>query len=165
MKTKNKKYNHLASLVFKFINKECYVNYGNCFAYDPTCETIIFNLDEDIIANQQWKIFLKYKFNFTLTKENIFTLSILHELGHHYTENLFSDEEWECQASESTLTETDELKIQQEYFNLPIELAATEWAVNTYRASLDDMRIWNHRFTCAIKHLQKKENKKFLTNF
>lgn len=165
MRTKNKKYNHLASLVFKFINKECYVNYGNCFAYDPTCETIIFNLDEDIIANQQWKIFLKYKFNFTLTKENIFTLSILHELGHHYTENLFSDEEWERQASESTLTETDELKIQQEYFNLPIELAATEWAVNTYRTSLDDMRIWNHRFTCAIKHLQKKENKKFLTDF
>ena len=156
MRTKNKKYNHLASLVFKFINKECYVNYGNCFAYDPTCETIIFNLDEDIIANQQWKIFLKNKFNFNLTKENIFTLSVLHELGHHYTENLFSNEEWERQASESTLTETDELKIQQEYFNLPIELAATEWAVNIYRASLDDMRIWNHRFTCAIKHLQKK---------
>lgn len=164
---RTKKYNHLAKLTRDFVNKECTIQYGNCFAYHPQEKTITFSLGADDAEDcHEWKEFLAKKFNFSLTKENIFTLSILHELGHHFTIELFSDDEWNFQATEEYLRNINDYhERSQAYFNMPIELLATQFAIDIYRNHPRKMRAWNHRFTCAIRHLEKKENKKFLTNF
>ena len=157
-------YNKIAKLIEKFIGGDCEVKYSNMFSYEPVDEIITFTFGEDEFSNREWKKFLAEKYNFTLTKENIFAMSILHELGHHYTVDLFSDEQWEEEATESSLLGLTGAERHQAYFNLPIERAATEWAVMVYRENSKAMLAWNHRFACAIKHCEKKAKRTLLTN-
>lgn len=157
-------YEKMAKLIKKFIGNDCDVKYSNMFSYEPTDEIITFTFGEDEFSNREWKRFLAENYGFVLTKENIFALSILHELGHHYTVDLFSDEQWEEEATESSLLGLTGSARHQAYFNLPIEKAATEWAVMVYRENPKAMRAWNHRFACAIKHYEKKAKRTLLTN-
>lgn len=164
-----KQYLGIAKLIKKFIGNNCEVFYDNIFAYYPaeneSDEAIItFSFTEDEESNREWKKFLAEYFGFRLTKENLFTMSVLHELGHHFTVHLFSDEQWEQEATESTLEGLEGAERDQSYFRLPIEKAATEWAVMVYRENEKIMRAWNHRFACAIRHQEKKAKRKLLTN-
>ena len=157
----------IAELVFKFIGGACTVAPANMFVYDPTAEMITFCMDEDPTVNKTWKKFLKENYNFTLTAENAFLISILHELGHHFTIDLFTEEEWTEQATEEVLKgidcESEEYRLA--YFNLPIERAATAWAITMYNKYPKTMRAWGRRFTCALRHYNKRHKVKttFLT--
>lgn len=155
-------------LIEKFIGNDCKVKQSNRFSYEPEDEVITFTFEENHDSNVEWKKFLKEKFNFTLTTENIFAMSILHELGHHYTVNLFSDEVWTSEATEECLGDLTGTEREWAYFNMSTELAATDWAVSVYNAnSKKAMRAWNHRFNCAIRHYEKKHHIKnsVLTKF
>lgn len=64
-----------------------------------------------------------------------FVLSLLHEVGHHFTIDDVDDEEY-CQDEKERISEemyfaSEERKkeLEWEYFNLPDEIVATEWAV------------------------------------
>lgn len=160
------KKNTLTKLVEKFIDKDCDVQMGDHFAYIPAEETILITLHEDNKNNDEWKIFLKKNFNFDLTRENLLTMSILHELGHHYTVDLFSDEEWCLQATEECLGDLTGTERCQAYYNLPIEKIATNWAVEVYNTNSEAMRAWNHRLFCAVRHYEKRHHvKSSLTTF
>jgi hypothetical protein len=141
----------LKSLVEKFINYDCEVEIGSNFLFYPD-GVIVFTLGEDKEDSILWKQFLKEHFNFTLTKENLFTMSILHELGHYYTIEYFTAEEW----NEPELETEDNTALQMAHFQKPHELIATEWAIAYYNANPKLMRAWNHRFTCALRHYGKK---------
>ena len=65
----------LKSLVEKFINYDCEVEIGSNFLFYPD-GVIVFSLGEDKEDSILWKKFLKERFNFTLTRENLFTMSI-----------------------------------------------------------------------------------------
>lgn len=151
----------------KFVGGACVACEANMFCYVPSNELITFTYDEPAEANREWKKFLKETFNFNLTNENVFTMSILHELGHHYTVGLFSDEEWTEQATEKCLENVPDDEYYQAYFNLPIEKIATAFAVSAYRHNKTAMRAWNHRFNCAIRHYEKTHKMKssLLTKF
>lgn len=157
----------MEKLIEKFIDNDCHACYGNQFAYLPDEEIIVFTCEEPIETNVEWKKFLKNTFDFNLTAENVFTMSILHELGHHYTVGYFSDEDWESQALEKGLEDLEGAELMQAYYNLPIEKIATEFAVKVYNENPKEMRIWNHRFNCAIRHFEKKYDVKnsLLTKF
>ena len=159
-----KKYQKIAKLIEKFIDNDCAVSYDKFFFYSPDDELICFTFNEDEESNREWKKFLAKEFNFTLTKENLFTMSILHELGHHYTVDLFTEEQWEEEATEKCLEGLEGAERERTYFNLPIEKTATMWAVNFYRENKEFMRAWNRRFACAIKHCEKREGRTLLTN-
>lgn len=159
-----KKYEKLAKIIKKFIDNDCDVCYDKVFFYSPDDELICFTFDEDEESNREWKKFLAEEFGFTLTKENLFTMSVLHELGHHYTVNFFSDEQWEDEANEKGLAGLVGAERDQAYFRLPIEKAATMWAVMFYNANPKYMQKWNHRFACMIKHYEKREKRTLLTN-
>lgn len=159
-----RKYEKIAKLVAKFIDNDCSVSYSDVFFYSPDDELICFTFNENEESNREWKKFLAEEFNFTLTKENLFTMSILHELGHHYTVSFFSDEQWEEEATEKPLFGLTGAERDQAYFRLPIEKAATEFAIKCYTKNKEIMRAWNHRFNCAIRHYEKREKKSLLTN-
>lgn len=149
----------LDKTISKFIGYDCLVCKANGFAYFPSdlYPLITYCLEEPVEANREWKKFLKENFNFDLTAENLFSMSILHELGHHYTINFFSSEEWETQATEKALEGIeDPIEYYRAYFKLPIEYAATTWAVDIYNLNKKNMRSWNHRFYCALRHYEKK---------
>ena len=150
----------IAKLIYKFINGDCDVIPSDMFSYKPIDEIITFCMVEPKEANIEWKKFLKETHNFDLTSENVFALSILHELGHHYTVDLFSDEDWESYATQKTLEDLEGSELHQAYFNLPNEQIATAWAVELYRANPTYMKAWNQRFNCALRHYEKKTHKK-----
>lgn len=153
--------NSLQKLVEKFIDYDCPVKLGKSFVYEPLDDEgegiIGITVDEEPIANIEWKEFLKKEFNFDLTCENVFAISVLHELGHHYTISKFDTDIWNELAEELTIAEIeDDHERHQAYFRLQIEYVATAWAVEFYRMNEETMRTWNHRLNCAIRHYLKK---------
>lgn len=149
----------IAKLISKFICGTCQVYPADLFAYSPNEPLITFCLDEATEDNRIWKEYLQETFNFKLTAENVFLMSVLHELGHHATFPNFTIEEWKEQASEKCL-EDQKFETEKEYFaayyNLPIEIAATTWAIKMYNEHRPYMRAWCQRFNCAIRHYEKK---------
>jgi len=157
----------LQKLVEKFINYDCEVEYDkNGFFYFPN-GVIAITLNDKMEDNATWKKFLKETYNFNLTQENLFSLSILHELGHHYTLDDLPEEEQERDIISETIENDLETsgknevsytseELQMIYFNSLREKVATDWAVETYRENEKAMRHWNHRFVCALRHCKKK---------
>ena len=148
------KKNALTKVVEKFIGHDCTVRMYDYFCYEPDTKEICITLFENNDANREWAKYLKDTFNFTLTKENLFALSVLHELGHHYTVDYFNEDEWEEQASEKLLRGLTGSARYQAYYNQPIEKVATEFAVNVYNENAENMRAWCHRLNCAIRHYE-----------
>lgn len=66
-----------------------------------------------------------------------FLMSLLHEVGHHFTiddieeeDEVFSEDEKTRISEEMQTADVERTKaLEWEYFNLPDEIAATEWAV------------------------------------
>ncbi len=126
--------------------------------------------------NKTWKYRLMEDYGFNLTKENVFIMSILHELGHAMTVGNFSEEQWENEfhLKEEIGDEViaaienkdgDEWFYQnQRYFLMPTEKAATDWAIEQYR-TMPFIRAWQHRFNCAIKHYEKVSGRKVFEAF
>ena len=146
---------NLAKVISKFINAECSVCEANLFCFIPDENIITFTLKDDYDNNSEWKKYLKDVFNFELTNENLFSMSILHEFGHFHTVNLFDPVDWEEKATESIIEKVPEEERVQSYFRMPIEQSATAWAINYYKEHSAEMRKWNYRFNCAIKHYEK----------
>ena len=142
----------LIELVKKFIDYDCDVKLDDEFMIYPD-GVISITISEDKEDNLVWKKFLKERFDFTLTNENLFTMSVLHELGHFYTIEYFTDEEWNATPEEQF---TSNIERQYAHYEKPNEVMATEWAIAYYNANLACMRKWNHRFCCALRHLEKK---------
>ena len=91
------------------------------FAYYTASNTISYAF---VLADNHEKTFIKFVHNlFPNINANIFLWSFLHELGHHETEDDFEDEEWD-----EYLNIVHTIKNDEEYYNLPIEFAATYWA-------------------------------------
>ena len=70
-------------------------------------------------------------------KADAFLISLMHEVAHHFTQFNFSDEEWERTdeikehiSIQLTKNPGKAAKWNNVYFNLSVERAATEWALN-----------------------------------
>ena len=70
-------------------------------------------------------------------KADAFLISLMHEVAHHFTQFNFSDEEWERTdeikehiSIQLTKNPDKAAKWNNIYFNLSVEKAATEWALN-----------------------------------
>lgn len=149
----------LEKLVEKFIDNDCEVFLDKEFCYYDD-EIISISLSEDPEVNISWKEYLKKYHHFNLTVENVFIMSILHELGHHYTLPYFSDAQWEKEDKmkskiEEKITKENAHACRIKYFQMPTEKAATAWAIEYYNANREKMKNWNHRFMCAIRHFMK----------
>ena len=90
--------------------------WGYCPA-DDTIEIQIYEESEDVAA---WNDFL-YDHLHCISFYDIFITSFLHELGHAHTLEFFDEHDWE--VARSALTPRD-------YFETPIEIAATHWAID-----------------------------------
>ena len=74
----------LVKVVGDMIGHDCSIIAGDTFMYHWGDNAIEININEGYLDNLDWKKFLKKEFDFDLTHENWFSLSVLHELGHHY---------------------------------------------------------------------------------
>lgn len=106
------------------------------YAYLPANFGLTFGLE--LPTEYEWLIeFIQDRFNYTC--DNPFLLLFLHEIGHHqtiayisYGVQKFCDEEKNrIEVAMEFAEDIEEMKkLEFQYFNLPDELMATQWAVN-----------------------------------
>lgn len=114
--------------ITKVIGADDYAYY-----FDDAIVTFRLNITD---SDEAFSKFVKERFNFE--DDNIFMLSLLHEVGHHVTdddinENIYNFCKQEKDRIESEIYNVDEdrwLELQYQYFNLPDEIMATQWAVD-----------------------------------
>jgi len=128
----------LVELIEEMIGHDCEVKIGDTFKYWDGVITI--NPEEGYMENLMWKKFLLKEYGFTLTHANWFVMSVLHELGHHYTIDYFSVDEWNKSQHPC--------ENENEHFYEPVERIATEWAIEYYRIA--DMEEWNEEIMRAL---------------
>lgn len=129
---------NLVALVEEMIGNDCKVEIGDTFKY---CDGVItVNPKEGYMANLSWKKFLQKEYGFVLTHKNWFVLSVLHELGHHYTIEYFTVEEWNKSQHEC--------EHENEHYYEPVEKIATDWAVEYYKMA--NMQEWEDEIMRAI---------------
>lgn len=95
---------------------------------------------------------------------DIFLASLLHEVGHHLTLDSFSEEEelkyhnivMDLQSKlDFAETEEEREQIGVEYMSLPIEMAATEWAIDYMINNAEEVgKAWK-KIQRAIKRFRK----------
>lgn len=117
------------------------------FCYYYISEEITYKLTQTI--EDKWFMeFIEETFGYAPT--NSFIMSLLHEVGHHNTyddvedEDMdFSEDEKERISEEIQTADAERAKaLEWEYFNLPDEIVATEWAVDyavNHTKELEDM--------------------------
>ena len=113
------------------------------WSYDFETDTLHYSLTEyitDIWFNEYIRDTFRYIVGNTV--EDIFLISVLHEVGHRETIDFIPDKVYnKCliekgkiqTALENAETETEMKKIEYKYFALTDENQATEWAVNYAR--------------------------------
>lgn len=129
---------HITDILNDFLEPfDCTAAPDTDFAYYTASNTISYALT---FADCHEKTFMNFVHNlFPLVHANIFLWSFFHELGHHETEDDFEDREWKKYRKDITKCTTDE-----EYYNLPIEYAATYWAGEYLTNHIDEViDLWN----------------------
>lgn len=105
------------------------------FWYDK--EVVGYALREGTIEDIWFNEFVEERFGYKV--ENIFMITVLHELGHYMTGDdidgfvedfCITEKEKIAEAMEEAETFEDAKALEWRYFNLPDEICATAWAVN-----------------------------------
>ena len=107
------------------------------FSYVFSTNVITFTIVEGTIEDNMFNNFIEDRFGYEVT--NSFIMSLLHEIGHHMTDEDINDNIYEfCfnekkridEEMQSAETMEDAERLEYQYFNLPDEIMATQWAVN-----------------------------------
>ena len=131
-----------AKVLNKAISKEL-ANFGikkavctDEYSYIFTKEMVTFKLTENTVEDKWFTEFIKERFDYDVRYP--FIISLLHEVGHHKTSDDigqavydFCISEKERIDNEMQTANTEQSKVLEwQYFNLPDEIMATQWAVN-----------------------------------
>ena len=121
----------------KSIDKDIKVRFGKVFECDSDRKIIWLALKDNRLDSEMFKTWYEKHFNETLTDKDLLYISALHEVGHimTWTQEL-EDERTEMYglmevAHSYQLMSTQELI--EQYFEIPMELIATEWGRAYYR--------------------------------
>lgn len=132
------------------------------FAFYFDNNMITFKLTEDN-SDEYFSHFVKQRFNFE-TDYN-FILSLLHEVGHYKAnDEIYGDIYNFCIKEKKRIKEeieksekvSDIIKLSYEYFNLPDEIMATQWAINYMRKHPKKIqKMWKNIDNAIQKFYQK----------
>lgn len=109
---------------------------SDCYSYVFEDESITYKITENNVEDEMFKDFIRERFDYEVT--NPFMMSILHEVGHHKANEEIYDAIYDFCMSEKerisremqTANAARTRVLEYQYFNLPDEIMATQWAVN-----------------------------------
>lgn len=138
--------------------------FGKEFSYNVITELVQYAIFVDEDQNNFFSEFIEKNFNYKVT--NIFLVSLLHEVGHHFTLDDFDDAEWGFDHTqklfiENTINEKNYKEKSFEYFALPTEYAATAWGIEYLRTHEKEM---NKRWNEMVEHIQHFYKRNGVTN-
>ena len=130
---------------------ECTAVFDKDFAYYSKSNTITYSL---LVLDSSEKTFSNFvKGLFPEITADVFLWSFLHELGHNMTEDDFDDKEWARYRIDAASCSND-----YEYYNLPIEKAATAWAGEYMLNHTEEVAIlWNKLSSVIADFYEKLE--------
>lgn len=111
---------------------------GDGYSYDFNSNSISWTLIEDE-SDEAYNDFLLDRFGYKATDDDIFFISLMHEVGHSKTEDDIDGFTYEyCQEEKDrisielgeAITKEEKKKLHYQYFYLPDEFSATAWAMN-----------------------------------
>ena len=117
----NKELNQITNILNEFFTPfDCIAEPGTDFSYDSSSNTITYAL---LVNDEHAESFIHFAESLNPVHADIFLWSVLHELGHNQTEDDFDEEDevnyWRIASN---------AKNDEEYYNIPEEYAATDWA-------------------------------------
>ena len=121
----------------KSIDKKIKIRFGKSFECNTDKKIVWLPLKDNREDAKMFKKWYEKYFNEKLTEKDLVYISALHEVGHIMTWTEELEEERLQQyslmqvAHQYKLMSTEELN--QNYFEIPMELIATEWGRNYYR--------------------------------
>ena len=117
---------------------DCSAYFNDDFCYWYVGSKINYTL---VVTDNQADSFLAFAESlFPSIHADIFLWSFLHELGHHETLDDFDEE---THLLYRTIVNNENLS-DEEYYNLPLEKAATEWAGNYMLSHISEIsKLWN----------------------
>lgn len=110
------------------------------YAYYFSKSLVTYSITENTIEDKLFNQFIFERFGYKV--ENTFIISILHEVGHHLANDEIDGMIYDfCMDEKNRINEAmqetddyDEIKsLEYQYFALPDEIMATQWAVNFAR--------------------------------
>ena len=127
-----------------FLDKEFYYyplvdKIGYCFDFGKACKPNKMFMES--VKRHKPKV-----------KLNIFTWCLLHELGHHATNDDFDEEE--MARIDKKRRRVNKTQAHHPYYNLPDELSATTWAVEYANAHREEMLDFEDEIYEAVKKLK-----------
>ena len=138
------------SIVNEFTSKfGCKAFLNEEFYYYPALEAIEYTLDFGRPSKPNKEFLTSVRRHKPQVKLNLFTWCLLHELGHHATEDDFDEEEMNrINKKRARVIKT---KAHLPYYNLPDELAATTWAVNYANTHREEVLEFEDRIYGILK--------------
>ena len=137
MREERKILNKKVTLFVQNFDEDLKAKLGYDFEYNFEKERVQFPLASDSIHDDYFSEFISKVFQYDVP--NPYMMSLLHEIGHHFTGFDFSDEDEEYylqkveEISNRLFNDSNNKQIYFEYYSLPQEVAATAWAVDFYR--------------------------------
>lgn len=134
---------------------------GTEYSYIYSDESITFKITEGTIEDIWFAEFVKNRFG--LETES-FILGILHEIGHHQANDeiegaifdFCTAEKERISAEMKTANEARSKELEFEYFNLPDEIMATQWAVKYIKANPNHIKqMWKKIQKALLKFYKK----------
>ena len=134
---------------------------GTEYSFSWINESISFKITEGTVEDVWFLEFIKNRFGI---EPQSFIISILHEVGHYKAndeiEGAIFDfclaEKNRISAEMQTADEIRSKELEFEYFNLPDEIMATQWAVNYIKNNTERIKIMWHNIQKALKKFYKK---------
>lgn len=136
-KKDKKKLNKKVTAFVHLFDDDVIARLGEDFEYNFEKERVQFPLEITDRHDEQFKIFIKKVFGYDVP--NTYMMSLLHELGHHFTGDRFTEEDEEIYLEKNEdihgrlLEPSCGDQPYFDYYALPQEMAATAWAVEVYR--------------------------------
>lgn len=125
---------------------------GEDFSWIRDLNIITYTLVTGTFHDEWFVEYIKDRFDYDV--ENVFIITLLHEIGHYKTDDeigsalgSYCDQDKE-RISDTILntdvSEEEEKRLNWQYFNLPDEFAATAWAVNFAKENPEYIKeMWN----------------------
>ena len=131
----NKELDRITNIINNFLEPfDCVAFAGTDFNYYPASNTIEFALT---VIDEHANSFKQFAESLHPVHSDIFLWSLMHELGHAETEDEFDDDEEYEAAAANVISDED-------YYNIPQEYAATDWAGEYMTEHEDEMiQLWN----------------------
>ena len=121
----------------KNIDSEIKVKFGKCFECDTDKKIVWLALKDNKQDSKMFKNWYEKYFNETLTDKDLLYISALHEVGHIMTWTQELEDERTKMYNTMKIAHIYQLmstqELNEQYFEIPMELIATEWGRNYYK--------------------------------